>query len=135
MEILLYDRIEAAAAKLVRDRLAAAGRGPVDVRIHSPGGSLFAGMAIYSALQAHPGRVIVHIDGMAASIASVIAMAGDERVIAENAYFMIHDPAMTVEGSAADLRTAADLVDRTREQIIDVYARRTKADRETLTRL
>lgn len=134
-EILLYDRIEAPTAKLVRDRLAAAGRGPVDVRIHSPGGSLFAGMAIHAALTAHPGRVIVHIDGTAASIASVIAMAGDEIRMAENAFFMIHDPAMTIEGGAADLRTAAELVDKTREQIVDVYARRTKADRETLTRL
>jgi len=133
--ILLYDSIETGTAKAVRQQLAAAGKGEVNVRIHSPGGSVFAGMAIHAALTAHPGRVIVHVDGVAASIASVIAMAGDEIRIAQNGFMLVHDPSMTIEGGAEDLRAAAELVDKARAQVVDVYQKRTKADRETIARL
>jgi ATP-dependent Clp protease protease subunit len=64
----------------------------INLHINSPGGSVFDGVAIYNSLKSHPARIEVDVDALAASIASVIAMAGDEIRIAENAMMMIHDP-------------------------------------------
>src|SRR3954466_2770789 len=76
----------------------------LNVHINSQGGSVFEGFAIYNGLKTHPAKVIIHVDALAASIASVIAMAGEEIVMAENAMMMIHRPSAGVEGSAEDIR-------------------------------
>jgi ATP-dependent Clp protease protease subunit len=97
----------------------------LNVHINSPGGSVFDGFAIYNALNAHPASIVVHIDGIAASIASVIAMAGDEIRMAENSMMMIHNPWVAVVGQAKDLRSSADILDKLRENIVATYAART----------
>ena len=99
-------------AKRISAALRSIGNRDVIVRINSPGGDMFEGIAIYNLLRTHPAKVTVEVLGWAASAASIIAMAGDEIRIAENAFFMVHDPAMTIEGGAEDLRAAAELVDR-----------------------
>lgn len=83
----------------------------IDIFINSYGGSVFEGTAIYNQLKRHPARKTVYIDGFACSIASVIAMAGDEIVMPRNALMMIHNMWMCVQGNAAELRKAADDLD------------------------
>lgn len=87
------------------------GAAVIDVYINSYGGSVFEGTAIYTQLKRHPAKKIVHIDGFACSIASVIAMAGDEVVMPANTLMMVHNMWMGVCGNAAELRKAADDLD------------------------
>src|SRR5690606_22209384 len=100
----------------------------IDVRINSVGGSVFEGNAIYNALVRHPARVETYIDGIAASIASVIAMAGERIHIAANAFIMIHNPHGVVWGEAADMRKMADTLDTIRGSLVGTYPRRTGLD-------
>lgn len=102
------------------------------VRINSPGGSVWDGFAIYNALIEHPARITVHIDGLAASIASVIAMAGDRVIMGRGAQMMIHDPWQLAIGNAEQLRKAADVLEKVGEGLVDAYARRTRASRTQL---
>jgi ATP-dependent Clp protease protease subunit len=101
----------------------------IDLRINSYGGEVFDGIAIYRQLVEHPARIVAHIDGVAASIASVIAMAGDEIRIAQAGFLMIHPAQGGVLGSAVDMRYMAELLDKITASIMDVYERRTGADR------
>ncbi len=98
--------------------------GPVDLHLNSPGGEVFDGLAIYQYL-AGRGDVTTYVDSLAASIASVIAMAGTEIVIGRNASMMIHDGFGLCIGNAADMREQANLLDRVSDNIADVYAART----------
>lgn len=107
----------------------------IKVRINSPGGEVFDGFAIYNALKNHDARVEVQIDGLAASIASVIAMAGDEVTMGVGALIMIHDPWSIALGNADDMRDQADMLDQVKVGIIDAYAARTAIDRETLNQM
>lgn len=112
-----------------------AGDDDLDVRINSPGGYVMEGLAIHNAIvraRKSGRKVTVHIDGLAASMASVIAMAGGEVVIADNALMMIHNPWDCACGDANELRRAADQLDRLRDQIVKIYARPTGLDRDTL---
>lgn len=104
----------------------------INLRINSPGGSVFDGMAIFNALLNHKATVSTHIDGVAASIASVIALAGDDIVMAENAMFMIHNPWTLTAGSSAELRKEADVLDQVKETILNTYASRTVAHEKNL---
>lgn len=96
----------------------------IELNLNSPGGEVFEGLAIYQALIDHDADVIVTIGSLAASIASVIAQAGDEVRIAENAQMMIHDAMAMCYGQAADMRTTADLLDRASENMAQLYATR-----------
>ncbi len=98
------------------------------VRINSPGGSVIEGLAIYNALKAWGKPIEVHVDAMAASAASVIAMAGTEIVMAENASIMIHDPWTIAMGGSDDMRDAADEIDRQKQIILNIYVQRTGQD-------
>lgn len=104
----------------------------INLHINSPGGSIFDGVAIYNSLVNHSAKVNVKIDGLAASIASVIAMAGDHIEIAENGMMMIHDPWNMVMGGSEDMRKEADLLDQLKNSIVGTYARRTERDRGEL---
>lgn len=95
--------------------------GSLKIYINSPGGDVFAGQAIYSMIKRHKAHKTVYIDGVAASIASVIAMAGDEIVMPANSMLMIHNPWTTASGDANDFRNIADRMDKIRESIISVY--------------
>lgn len=107
----------------------------LDVYINSPGGSVFDGIAIYNQLKRFDGEVIVHIDGIAASIASVIAMAGKEIRIAANGMMMIHDPWSFAVGTADDMRKAADSLDKVRDTILDTYVARSGGKRDAISDL
>ncbi len=97
----------------------------LNIFINSPGGAVFDGVAIFNQLKRHTARKNVFIDGIAASIASVIAMAGDEINIAANGFIMIHEPFTMAFGTAADLRKTADQLEKINDTIINTYAART----------
>ena len=123
-EIVIYDEIGAFGipAKAFLDELKALGPvAELTVRINSPGGSVFDGVAIYNALKRHQAKVTVWIDGIAASIASMIAMAGDEVVMPENAMLVLHDPSGLVAGTAADMRATADALDKMAAAMVAAY--------------
>ncbi len=124
-EVAIYDEIGAygVSAKGFLAELGALPEGtPVDLRLNSPGGSVFDAVAIHNALKRHEGTVTVWIDGIAASAASYIAMAGDEIVMPENAFLMIHDPAGLVMGTAEDMRAMAEALDKVKGSLVSGYA-------------
>lgn len=94
----------------------------LNIYVNSGGGSVFAGLAIYNQLKRFSGKKTVYVDGLAASIASVIALAGDEIIMPSNAFFMIHKPWSWAIGNSNDFRKAADDLDRIEQGIINVYA-------------
>lgn len=100
----------------------------IEIYINSGGGSVFAGMAIYSMLKRHKGKKTVHVDGLAASIASVIALAGDEVIVPKYANFMIHNPLCMLWNSynAIDLRKIASTLDSCKESILNIYMENVK---------
>lgn len=104
----------------------------INVRINSPGGLVFDGIAIYNALARHKAKIVVHIESLAASIASVIAMAGDEIRIAESAHIMVHKPWSGVIGDSDAMRLEADILDTLESAITDTYEARTEQDRDQL---
>lgn len=126
-EILLYDEISfwGVSAEMFRRELDAISAPTINLRINSPGGDVFDSLAIYNALKEHPSRVVTHIDGVAASMASVIALAGDEVRMAENAFFMVHQPWSFVIGNATDLRKEADLLDKVAGSLSLAYTQKT----------
>jgi len=97
----------------------------INLRINSLGGSVREGIAIYNTLNNHPARIEVDVDSWACSIASVIAMAGDEIRMAENAMMMIHDPHGVSVGGAEEMRKTADLLDQIKQTIANTYSKRT----------
>ena len=105
--------------------------GPLDVHINSGGGEVFAGQAIYNMLKRYDGDVTVYIDGLAASIASVIAMAGDRIVMPANALMMIHNAWTYGMGNRNDLRKLADELEMLDGTIRDVYAARAGGEPQT----
>lgn len=133
-EVLIYDEIGAYGVT-AKGFLAELGALPddaaIDLRLNSPGGSVFDAVAIYNALRRHPGEVTVWIDGIAASAASYIAMAGDTIVMPENAFLMIHDPSGLVMGTAEDMRSTAEALDKVKVSLIQGYATKSgKPDEE-----
>jgi HK97 family phage prohead protease len=100
----------------------------ITVRINSPGGSLFDGIAIYNALNHHPARITVYIDALAASAASIIAMAGDEIVMMPGSQMMIHDASAVEDGNSADMAKMSTLLDRQSDNIADLYRMRAGGD-------
>lgn len=97
----------------------------ITLRINSPGGDVFDGIAIYERLKQHKAKVTVYIDGLAASIASVIAMAADEIIIGEGAMMMIHKPWTMAIGNSSDLERTIELLDKIENQMIGIYSRKT----------
>ncbi len=125
-ELYIYDEIGyfGDSAKDLTNALADIDSDTLTVHLNSPGGDIFDGLAIYQALRDHKANVTVKIDGLAASIASVIAMAGDTIVMSPKASFMIHDGWTVGVGNAAELRKTADLLDKQSDIIASVYADR-----------
>lgn len=108
------------------------GNEDLEIKINSPGGSVFQGWAIHNALEQYTGRKIIQIDGIAASMASVVALTGDEIHMSKNALFMIHNPSSQTEGSAKDLRKEADLLDKIKGIMVDSYHKKTGLSKKTL---
>lgn len=105
--------------------LAEIGPGPVTVRLNSGGGYVSDGVAIFNALKQHRGEIEMHVDAMAASAASVIAMAGDRIIMHEGAFMMIHDPAGVTVGTAADHNETAAVLDKMGDVMAGIYANKT----------
>ncbi len=110
----------------VLDALSQAQGKDLNIYINSGGGSVFAGLAIYNMLNRATGKKKCHIDGMAASIASVICMAADEIIMPNNSYLMIHKPSNMVWGNATDMRKMADDLDTIQIGIENVYKTKLK---------
>ena len=108
------------------------GTGPLPVRIHSEGGNIVEGLAIYNRLKYNERPVEVTIDGIALSMASVIAMAGDTVRIPPNAFIMIHKPNGPSYGESDDHRRTADVYDQFEDTVADIYAAKTGIDKETI---
>lgn len=105
----------------------------IHLRINSPGGDVFEGVAIENALRQHDARIVTHIDALAGSIASVIALAGDEVRMAPNAFFMIHQPWALVVGGADELRQKADAIEKVGQVAISsAYQAKSGQDAETI---
>ncbi len=125
--VFIYDEIGTwgvTASDFTRE-LSAVKANAITLRVNSPGGDVFDGIAIYNALREHPATVTAQVDGLAASIASIIAMAGDEIVIAKNAFFMIHNAWAFAGGGAEDMRKMADVLDKIDTTLVKTYADRT----------
>lgn len=137
-ELLIYEVIGddwmggGMTAKRFHDELKSHGDAKeITVRINSPGGNVADGDAIYNALVRHPARVVVEIDGVAASAASYIAMAGDEIRIAENGIMMIHRAMSVTIGNTLDHAKAVDWLDKVDGTIAGIYSKRTGRRAET----
>jgi ATP-dependent Clp protease protease subunit len=125
-EIFVYEEIGAGwfgglTAKQFTEDLQALDVDTINLHINSPGGSVFEGTTIFNALKQHRAQVITHVDGLAASIASIIALAGDEVRMAENAFMMIHDPWTVSMGDAAALRKDAAILDKIGVMLVQTY--------------
>lgn len=111
------------------------GQGPIDLWINSPGGDCTAASQIYTMLMEYPGEVNVKIAGIAASAASVIAMAGTTVSMAPPALMMIHNPLMIAGGNQADLEQATQMLAETKEAIINAYELKTNLPRAKIANL
>ncbi len=133
-DVFLYDEIGGFGVN-ARDfisQIRASGAKKINLRINSPGGSVFDGLAIYNFLKEQD--VTVQVDGLAASIASIIAMAGKEVRIASNGFLMIHNPWGGAMGDSEEMRQTADLLDKIRDSLVGTYAKKTGKDAETIKR-
>ena len=109
--------------------------GDISVWLNSPGGDVFAASQIYTMLKEYAGKVSVRIDGLAASAASVIAMAGDEIIMSPVAMMMIHNPATVIFGEAADLQSGIKMLSEVKESIINAYEQKTNLPRNKISNM
>ena len=109
--------------------------GDIVVWLNSPGGDVFAASQIYNMLKEYNGKVTVKIDGIAASAASVIAMAGSEILMSPVAMMMIHNPATVIYGEASDLQSGIDMLSEVKESIINAYEQKTSLPRNKISKM
>jgi ATP-dependent Clp endopeptidase proteolytic subunit ClpP len=126
---------EGVTAKNFQKEISAIKASQIDLHINSPGGSVFDGLTIYNLLKQHPANITSFIDGLAASIASVIALAGDKVVMAENALYMMHNPFGMVMGNAGDMRAMADVLDKIRGSMSGIYMSKSRKNEEEINSL
>ena len=126
---------EGVTAKRVSSALRAMGAGPVTVNVNSPGGDMFEGLAIYNLLREHKGEVTVKVLGLAASAASIIAMAGDTVQIARAGFLMIHNAWVVAMGNRNDLRDYADTLEPFDRAMADIYAAHTGKETKAMAKL
>lgn len=132
-EVSIYDEIGywGVTAKDFIDAIKPYKGKALDVAINSPGGDVWAGIAIYNALRAHGGTVTTRAMGVAASAASIVMMAGDKREMPANAMIMVHNPWSFAAGNADELRETADVLDKIGDSLASIYVARTgKPDEE-----
>ncbi|OED38946.1 hypothetical protein AB834_00495 [PVC group bacterium (ex Bugula neritina AB1)] len=136
-EIAIYDEIGhfGITAKQFIDEFSKIESKNINISLNSPGGSVFDGVAIHNVLKKSEANIVIHIDGLAASIASIIAIAGDEVHMAKNALFMIHNPYVGINGEASSLRKMADNLDKIKETLMSSYEEKTGLDRGLLSEM
>ncbi|GAL10821.1 prophage Clp protease-like protein [Vibrio astriarenae] len=128
----IYDEIGGwgISAKEFANQLKALGNvHEIQLNIHSPGGDVFDGMAIYNLLSSHPATINVRIDGLAASMASVIAMVGDTITMPENSMMMVHKPWGIQGGNAEQMREYAELLDKVENTLLSAYVKKNRPTR------
>ena len=133
--IFLYDVIDpywGVGAEAFAKALAGITASTIHLRVNSPGGDVFEARAMVAAIGAHSARVVAHIDGLAASAATYVAMAADEVQIADGAFMMVHQAWTFSMGNASDLRAQADLLDKVDASIVADYARKTGKDADQI---
>ena len=125
-DIYIYGEIgfEVDAKDFINEIKALKGK-PFNLHINSVGGSVFEGQAIYTTIQNYKGKVTVFIEGVAASMASIIALAGDEVHMSENSLYMIHDPLVGVYGNKQELDKKIELLNVIKEQMVNIYTNKT----------
>ncbi len=134
--IWLYDVIDpwwGVSAESIGKALAGFDGKPVDLYINSPGGDVFEGRAMQTQLKAYAGEVTAHIDGLAASAATTVALGADKRVIADGAFFMVHNSWTMAFGNKTEIRKTADLLEQIDGAIAKDYAVATGEDAATIT--
>lgn len=131
-DVLIYDYIGwggVTAADFAKELKAITAK-TINVRINTPGGDVFDGLAIFNSLKDHGAQIQVKIDGIAASIGSIIAMAGHSITMGESAFLMIHNPWALAVGNAADMREMAVTLDKIGGSLAGIYASRAKTSKE-----
>ncbi len=134
-EISIFDEIGyygVSAKQFISDLKSVPADHEIVLKIHSPGGEVFDGNAIYNALKRHPGGVTVQIEGLAASMATVISLAGAPVKMAANGFFMIHNPWGVAMGDADEMRDQAALLEKIREGMIAAYASKSGQEPEQI---
>ena len=137
-EMFLYGEIGpfGISAKEFADELADLGDVPeITLHINSPGGDAFDGVAIFNSLVQHPATIIVRVDGIAASAASLVAMAGDRIEMAENAFLMVHEPMTLTMGNASEHRSVADILENLTDSYVNTYANRRNLSTDEVAKL
>ena len=141
-EVWIYEEIgedfwtgSGITAKGFQKELSAIKASQIDLHINSPGGLVFDGITIHNLLKQHPANVTTYIDGLAASIASVIALSGDRVVMAENALFMIHKASGMVFGNSDDMRDFAEKLDKVNGSIATTYMTKTGKDENEINEM
>lgn len=142
-ELMLYGTIsedswwgdEITPAQFAEDLAAFGDVEEINVHINSGGGDVFAGMAIHSMLKRHAAKVNCYIDGLAASIASIVAMAGDKVIMPKGSMMMIHNPWTFTWGNSTEIRGVADVLDSIRDALVEVYQEKTKLDADEIKEL
>ncbi|MCQ1632890.1 Clp protease ClpP [Escherichia coli] len=127
-DIYIYDEIGfwgVTAKQFISDLNALGDITHINLHINSPGGDVFEGIAIFNALNSHGAAITVYVDGVAASMASVIAMVGNPVIMPENAFMMIHKPFSLAGGNAEDMRTKADTLDKVEAAMSSAYVQKT----------
>ena len=122
-QIVIYDEVSfwGVNAEDVMNSLRDIDAEEIELRINSPGGNVYDGIAIYQQLKSHKATITTHVDGIAASIVSVIAQAGDEIIMHTGSRMMIHNARMFAFGTGEEMRATADLLDAVTEDIKDIY--------------
>lgn len=105
------------------------GKNDVQVNVNSPGGNFFSGLAVYNLLRAHPAKVTVNVVALAGSAASVIAMAGDEVLMADGSFLMVHNSAGVVIGNKHDMQDTGELLAEVDDAMAEIYAARAGVDK------
>jgi ATP-dependent Clp protease, protease subunit len=141
-EIVVYEQIGSdpwfgggVSSKDFRDAVKSVKSKSIDLRVNSPGGSVFESVAMVAALDGFKGTVTAYVDGMAASAASSLIMAADKIVMAEGSMIMIHDPYAFIVGNSEDMLREASLLDQIKGEIVKAYQRHSKLDAETIEKM
>jgi len=138
IDISIHDEIGMfgiSAAEFISDLRSHSEVKSINLSIHSPGGNVLDGLAMYNALKSHPAKVFGHVEGIAASAASFILMASDQISMPEDAFIMIHNAHGGVMGDAEDMRDMADIVEKLQNSIVNIYEKRVSASREDIEQM
>jgi ATP-dependent Clp protease, protease subunit len=123
---------ESTSAKDVEDALKGSNASQINIRLNSPGGDVFDGIAIYNQLKNHSAKVVIQVDGLAASAASLIAMAADELIMNTGSMLMIHEASTWTWGTKHDIRKTLNALEGIDKSIADIYMTRFKGERSEI---